>query len=277
MSNKKVFTIATEEYLRSLFEEHKDELRGDKGYSAYEVATNAGFEGTEQEWLESLRGADGKDGKDGEFDQTTIFEILETEDKTVVGAINEVFHKISNWMEPVFDIKAQMYYGVIDPTNTGVITTFNQITLEMLDNEPGVKSVIPDERFSWSIGYVDEGSYIIVAVPAMYDFEVTKDDGFGGKIEFDESIIGANGIDAQFENTDYRLYGEFVLVSGERIIHIEKSKVVEPPPTEGGNTGNTGGPCNPDNCTCDHSCDCEDLSLDEIADVMSEVFKNPEE
>ena len=31
-----------------------------KGYSAYEVAVNNGFEGTEEEWLASLKGADGR-------------------------------------------------------------------------------------------------------------------------------------------------------------------------------------------------------------------------
>lgn len=261
MANKKVFTIATEEYLNDLFEKHKDELRGDKGYSAYDIAVNCGFKGTEQEWLETLRGEDGK------FDDTTIFEVLQTEDKTVVGALNELFHKIGDWMEPVFDIKAQMFYGIIDPTTSGVITTFDEITLDILNNEPGVKSIIPDERPSWSIGYVDEGSYIVVAIPAIYDFTVTKDDGFGGKIEFDESVIGANGIDAQFENTDYRIYGEFVLVGGERIIHIDKKEEVAPVPPSGGSG------CNPDNCGCNH-CECEDLTLDDISDVISDVFND---
>lgn len=38
---------------------------GENGLSAYEVALNNGFEGTEEEWLESLKGADGKDGENG--------------------------------------------------------------------------------------------------------------------------------------------------------------------------------------------------------------------
>ena len=33
--------------------------------SAYDIAVKNGFEGTEKEWLESLKGADGKDGTDG--------------------------------------------------------------------------------------------------------------------------------------------------------------------------------------------------------------------
>lgn len=39
--------------------------QGEKGYSAYEVAVQNGYQGTEEEWLESLRGADGIPGKDG--------------------------------------------------------------------------------------------------------------------------------------------------------------------------------------------------------------------
>ncbi|MGN0788797.1 MAG: S1C family serine protease [Christensenellales bacterium] len=35
------------------------------GLSAYEIAVNNGFEGTEAEWLESLKGVDGVDGADG--------------------------------------------------------------------------------------------------------------------------------------------------------------------------------------------------------------------
>jgi len=38
---------------------------GAAGKSAYEVAVDNGFEGTETEWLASLKGADGKDGVDG--------------------------------------------------------------------------------------------------------------------------------------------------------------------------------------------------------------------
>lgn len=38
---------------------------GERGYSAYEIAKQNGFNGTEEEWLISLKGKDGKDGQDG--------------------------------------------------------------------------------------------------------------------------------------------------------------------------------------------------------------------
>ena len=38
---------------------------GADGKSAYQIAVDNGFEGTEEEWLQSLKGADGQDGQDG--------------------------------------------------------------------------------------------------------------------------------------------------------------------------------------------------------------------
>ncbi len=282
MSNKKIFTIATEEYLNELI----SKLELPKGDSAYQVAINNGFEGSELEWLESLKGVDGEAGDSayevatnngfegselewleslkGTFNIDMIYEILQTEDKTVVGAINEMYNMLKDWMKPVYDIKAQLFYGVINPTTSGVISRYDEITLDMLNNESGVKSIIPDERPSLSLGFVEEGSYIVIAVPAIYDFTVTKDNGFGGRTEFDESVIGANGIDVEFDNTDYRIYGEFVLVGGERTVYIEK--IIEPekpeePENPGGGNAGTGGNCN-----------CVDITEEDISDVMDDVF-----
>lgn len=42
-----------------------DGENGEQGLSAYQVAVNNGFEGTEEEWLESLRGGNGEDGEPG--------------------------------------------------------------------------------------------------------------------------------------------------------------------------------------------------------------------
>lgn len=40
-------------------------ISGSSGKSAYEIAVEEGFEGTQQEWLESLKGKDGAKGADG--------------------------------------------------------------------------------------------------------------------------------------------------------------------------------------------------------------------
>ena len=43
----------------------QDGVNGSDGKSAYEIAVENGFVGTESEWLESLKGSDGRDGVDG--------------------------------------------------------------------------------------------------------------------------------------------------------------------------------------------------------------------
>lgn len=44
---------------------HVSEVLGQNGSSAYQIAVNNGFVGTEQQWLDSLKGADGADGAPG--------------------------------------------------------------------------------------------------------------------------------------------------------------------------------------------------------------------
>ena len=61
------------EWLESL--KGADGDQGEDGKSAYEIAKESGFDGTEEEWLESLKGDSGEDGvqgisiKDAKFDQ----------------------------------------------------------------------------------------------------------------------------------------------------------------------------------------------------------------
>lgn len=50
----------------------KDGAAGQDGKSAYEVALDNGFEGSEAEWLESLHGADGQKGDNGKDGYTPI-------------------------------------------------------------------------------------------------------------------------------------------------------------------------------------------------------------
>jgi hypothetical protein len=46
-------------------QEWLDSLQGEAGQTAYELAVEQGFVGTQEEWIESLRGEDGQDGTGG--------------------------------------------------------------------------------------------------------------------------------------------------------------------------------------------------------------------
>lgn len=57
----------------SLTPEQKSELTGQQGLSAYQLAVQEGFVGSEFEWLESLKGQDGTNGTDGKsFDYDSL-------------------------------------------------------------------------------------------------------------------------------------------------------------------------------------------------------------
>ena len=154
-------------------------------------------------------------------------DVLQTEDKTIVGAINEIYKILSNFTSTDFDIKAQMYYGILDPQVVGTVQSFKDVTIDMLSEEHGIIATKPGERSSLPLGYVKEGMYIVIAIPVLYNLVASKDNGFGAKTNFDESIVGANGIDIVLEDQDYRIYGEFILIGGDRTIYIDRVESAE--------------------------------------------------
>ena len=66
-----------------------------------------------------------------------------------------------------------------------------------------------------------EFDYTIVAVPTSKNYTVTKDNGLGGKMEFDEETAGANGIDITINGISCKLYGEILLSQGELFIYVD--------------------------------------------------------
>ena len=74
------------------------------GKSAYEVAVENGFNGTEAEWLESLKGekgdkgADGKDGEDGEAGETG-YEGSQGDSAFEIATSNGFADKIEKWFD----------------------------------------------------------------------------------------------------------------------------------------------------------------------------------
>lgn len=64
-SAKTVRLVGEDGKLYNLVDLLKGGSSGSDGKSAYEIAVENGFEGTEQEWLASLKGPKGDPGKDG--------------------------------------------------------------------------------------------------------------------------------------------------------------------------------------------------------------------
>ena len=231
---------------------------GADGKSAYQIAVEKGFEGDETAWLASLKGADGVIGKDGAqgeqgpvgeqgpkgdpgeagpqgpqgiqgpqgekgiFDITQQYESLGTDAKDVIGSINEILGLVKK-MLPSDTVSDKMYYGYIPYEVSGVVENYTEITKDMITRSGNTVKAVPAERIGKvSVGTVPVGALVIVAIPAIYKFTVTKDNGLGGKVAFrTDSVVGANGADVVFDDTQYKVYGEMLLTDGELFVHID--------------------------------------------------------
>ena len=167
---------------------------------------------------QGIQGEQGPQGEKGEFDPSTEFEDLETESKTVIEAINELLGLISN-NHP--HQEHFIYYGYIPQSVYGNVINFKDITIEMIKHE---ESSINETKDKTSLGIVPEACFMIVAIPKESNLIAMKDNGFGGLIPFDESVLGVNGIEVKYDDVDYLVFGEFSLVSGERFIYIEEAE-----------------------------------------------------
>lgn len=206
-------------------EEQLEALRGPQGEVGPQgeqgIQGEVGPQG--EQGIQGEVGPQGPQGEKGTFDAEAIFEILNTEDKTVLGAINELLAMIQE-KHPGVPEGAKIYYGYIPvEVHGGLFATFEEITPELMKDENNVFEIVePKALDKVSIGNVPENALIIVLVPAAAELKVFKDNGMGSKVKFDESIAGANGIFFEMDEIEYSLYGEWSSVDGERLVHIIK-------------------------------------------------------
>ena len=154
------------------------------------------------------------------------FDQLKTDDKTILGSINEVNDLLQIFTVPEYDVTAPMYYGILDPQDVGNVHSFKDITIDMFNNDKFMTTK-PGQR-TVPLGHVKQGQFIVVAIPVIFDLIAVKDDGFGNYMEFDESVLGVNGVDVKLGDQTYLLFGEFVLVDGDRKIAIITREPIEP-------------------------------------------------
>ena len=163
----------------------------------------------------------GPAGKDGSFDAEKLFDVLETNDKTVLGAINELLSMIKQ-KHPGAPEGSKIYYGYIPYELHQGLINYNDINAEILLNEACVLNVTePKALGEVSLGDIPEFALIVVAVPKAAELNVAKNNGIGSKVEFEEEVMGANGISMMIDEIEYLLYGEFAIISGERKVFID--------------------------------------------------------
>lgn len=185
---------------------------GYDGLSAYEIAVMRGdFNGSEGEWLEYIYG-------ETEWEKRFIRYLKNHIDNDTIywDEKNKVIKAKGGITPPEPDVYI-LYGNILDE-----ITSFSQITLEMIESSTNhIIKIKPQTLPKTSLGMLTAGSKVIVLIPSGYGYTATKDNGIGGKVPFDESIMGANGQSITLGNNLYKIYGEFMTISGEIFIYID--------------------------------------------------------
>jgi hypothetical protein len=172
------------------------------------------------------QGIQGPAGKDGVFDPNAKFEDLQTSSKTIVGAINEIFVLLKNLMDqdnPPSDEESELaniYYGYFPYTVDEGLNSYNNIKIDYILHDDAIINTANDVLDKTSLGLVPEACFIVVAIKKELGLVAKKDDGIGGLVNFDESIVGANGVEVEFEGEKYLLFGEYTIIDGERFIYV---------------------------------------------------------
>lgn len=122
-----------------------------------------------------------------------------------------------------------MYYGRITAIEAGVTNhyiQFSEITPDMILNAKAVTKAKCTTMGKTSLGLEEETNtcdYLIVAVPASKNYVVTKDNGIGGKVKFDETNVtgSADGLNMIIDGVEYLLYGECIVSPSEIFFYID--------------------------------------------------------
>lgn len=135
--------------------EYIDNKQGLNGKSAYEIAKEAGFEGTKEEWLESLKGQDGETGSDGK----SILSITKDDNNNLIVTFTD--NTIKNIGQLSIDISADFLtekgFGNLRFLN-GKFQYYDETSDAWIDTAVGPENVyvmhmIPKEMTSISATY----------------------------------------------------------------------------------------------------------------------------
>ena len=116
-----------------------------------------------------------------------------------------------------------MYYGRLTLDEVGGRPiNYNQITNTMITTGANVTKTTPKTMGKTGFGVGNTYDHLIVVVPASKGYTVTKDNGFGGKVPFDEDLFGSsNGIPMNINGVNYLLYGEAMTAHGQLFFYID--------------------------------------------------------
>lgn len=135
-------------------------------------------------------------------------------------ANNEIYEegycvKFRFWNRLPKDEYSYIYFGKL----TVPISSFADITADMVQ---GLNHIDALKMEKTSLGEINVGETIIVAVPEDVGNKAYKDNGFDEPMKFAEEILGSNGgHTVVVDGINYRIFGELMIVNGEMFVYVE--------------------------------------------------------
>ena len=135
---------------------------GDDGASAYEIAVDNGFLGTEKEWLEGLQGTDGMDGKNGISPSISVSVISGVNRVTIVDAAGTKSFDVLNGSDGAAGADGMDGYTPVRGTDYWTQEDKNQIVQEVIEalGTP-VFGTVDNENTITLSGALEEGVYTL--------------------------------------------------------------------------------------------------------------------
>lgn len=122
---------------------------------------------------------------------------------------------------PVDIVTSKLYYGYIEDST---LRSVRGVTQAMVNSaiSAGTMKEVSAKAGEYEIGNVPAGAFAVCIVPE--NLTVQRDDGFGGKTNFEENAglngTGANGADITIGEKQMKIYGEFKLSNSEVKIYV---------------------------------------------------------
>ncbi len=151
--------------------------KGEDGKSAYEIACENGFEGTEAEWLASLKGTNGTDGSNASSETTYEMYQRLVESSEFSGTYGEF---LKNYLGNSYDLNSLMNSSLVQ--NVAIVTSFEVKTQSSngFIGKPSTTYTTQTYQGSGVIYQLDkeEGdAYIITAYHVIYESDAKQEDG----------------------------------------------------------------------------------------------------
>lgn len=214
------------------------------GKSAYELAVEQGFEGTLDEWLESLKGADGKDGTDG---AVTIQEIY---DKAVEQGFEGTYIDfLQSYLNLSEDVQAASHLALLSAVKVraqGVIldrwnreqnsTSSGSGVIYKLNKNNGDAYIITNYHVVYNVNYKTADKICDDLDVFLYGYDEFEEQAIpvkyiAGAKDYDIAILKASGSDI-IKNSSARA----VDVASSKDVAVGSTAIAVGSPASGGET-----------------------------------------